>query len=261
MNMLSKASQLVFRGFLSPFIKLFSISDGLRLYNARTLMSYYFFKESVGLGQYEHGAFNSIMKHISAKGLLIDIGANEGYSSLRLSKALPRQHIISLEASPGTFALLGRNIKLNNLTNITTLNLAASDIDDKVVSMAISCNYYRSHGSLNNKFTHKSSDTEEAHTITIDTLLKRVASKDSVSFIKIDVEGHEINVLNGASQTIQSYRPVTLLECQSSSILDYVYHTLGSAYMIFELKKAKLSLNPANTYQGMNLLLLPINAG
>ncbi len=55
----------------------------------------------------------------------------------------------------------------------------------------------------------------KAEMITIDSFAK---SNPPPQIIKIDVEGHEMNVLLGAAETIQKYRPVLLMELHPSLI-------------------------------------------
>ena len=49
------------------------------------------------------------------------------------------------------------------------------------------------------------------------------------NFIKIDVEGHELAVLEGAQRTLERYRPTLLVECEARHHPDRDFRTVFSA--------------------------------
>ena len=57
--------------------------------------------------------------------------------------------------------------------------------------------------------------SEKVPVSTLDNYLEVNQIKDCIDFIKIDVEGHELEVIYGAEKTIQNYRPVILCESEN----------------------------------------------
>ena len=154
--------------------------------------------------------------------ILLDIGANCGYYSLMCSKLC--KHVFSFEPVSETFTALRKNICQNKIKNITALKLGASN---KVSAAKI--NLYNSSGNnsifeRNIPLDHqlKKIGTELIQLDTIDNLfLKRKISAPDV--IKIDVEGAELSVLQGAMKTISAYRPTILMEYSSDTASDAGY--------------------------------------
>jgi FkbM family methyltransferase len=132
----------------------------------------------------------------------IDIGAHVGAVTVYLARKFDR--VVALEAVPSTFEYLERNTA--SLDNVTALNIAAGPESGETY-----ITHYLSHGQLD----HVSVGTEVPKTSrvgpipvsTIDGL-----ELDSVSFVKIDVEGYERPVLEGAVKTLERCRPLVLVE-------------------------------------------------
>lgn len=147
------------------------------------------------------------------KVLFIDIGADFGKYTVSLGKYFEKYgsnlKIISFEPETVTFNLLGRNIKLNRLKNVTAFNIALSDklgkrsfYIEETMGMFIS---YKSESKKVLLATQK-----------LDNYIRYLDSKYNEVYIKLDVEGHEIEVLKGARNFIKKATKVTLLVEDSS---------------------------------------------
>lgn len=65
--------------------------------------------------------------------IVIDIGAHFGRYTIIASKRVgPNGKVIAIEADPGNFEILNKNIKLNKLNNITSLNCASYSKEAKL---------------------------------------------------------------------------------------------------------------------------------
>ncbi|HUQ66876.1 MAG TPA: FkbM family methyltransferase [Flavitalea sp.] len=158
-------------------------------------------------GYYEKGLIKLLIKKIPANGIFIDVGANIGSISIPLAKMRPDIKIISVEASPWIFHNLKMNVKLNKLTNISTINYAVFSESGKIVPMYAPTELFGK-GSLKAVYTK---NAEMVETISIDDLKKRL-NLGLVDFIKVDVEGFEASVFNGMSQVIVSDKPKIVFE-------------------------------------------------
>jgi len=133
--------------------------------------------------------------------IVIDVGAHLGEYSLAVAKNA--ETIIAVEANPDTFQILQKNISLNKISNIIPINQAIYDstgyqnlqiFGDKSGMSSMVMNY------------EDKSDSIKVKTETLDRLVDNL-KLEKVDWIKIDVEGAEYNVLNGAKQTILSNKP------------------------------------------------------
>lgn len=151
--------------------------------------------------------FNNIKnKEILNQTISLDIGANIGSHSIFFSNYFKR--VLSFEPVKRTFKILELNTE--KIKNINLFNLALSDTSKK--SMIYVNHSASGLSSLENK--SESFLKEEINTQILDDL--NVLKKDEIGLIKIDVEGHEINVLKGGMETIKKTSPLLLIEYQGS---------------------------------------------
>ena len=140
-------------------------------------------------------------------GACLDIGANIGMTSLLMSDLF--QEVYSFEPAPSTFKILQKNIDANKLKNINAFNFGLGD-------RAFASEIQYSDGNRSGGFiTDKSEGTKVNKTEQVkiekgDRLLKDVNCHPS--FIKIDVEGYELNALRGLNETIKKNQPVVMVE-------------------------------------------------
>ncbi|MEI7801134.1 MAG: FkbM family methyltransferase [Bacteroidota bacterium] len=137
---------------------------------------------------------------------VFDIGANIGELTLNFEKRVGANgKIFSFEPSPVNFKKLSRNISLNeNLKNkITLMNLA---LGEKAVTAFLQTRDEHNLG--------MNSIAEAGVEVQMKTLDHVVAENkiQQCSLIKIDVEGFELKVLKGATQTLQQFKPILFLE-------------------------------------------------
>ncbi|HDH44389.1 MAG TPA: FkbM family methyltransferase [Thermococcus sp.] len=138
--------------------------------------------------------------------VVIDIGAHVGKYSLPAAKLVGENgKVIAIEAHPENFKALQTNILLNGFKNIIALNIAAFNQDNKKLLLS---------GSSDTDFSLKSNlkkNSFEVETRTIDSLLREIGV-EKVDWVKIDVEGAEVEVLEGMKNVIYNSRPRILIE-------------------------------------------------
>ena len=122
---------------------------------------------------------------------------------------MPKSTFFSFEPFPDTFLELNRNIELNNIKNVKTFNFAISDKHSmQNLQVCLSHNGLHTLGNNVQRFDDIKSIAVECYTI--DELFH---DKDiPAHFIKIDTEGHELFILQGAINTINKYKPLIQLE-------------------------------------------------
>ncbi|MDC0330557.1 FkbM family methyltransferase [Candidatus Pelagibacter sp.] len=134
-----------------------------------------------------------------------DIGANCGIYSLVISKLFPKTSTLSFEPIKSTFKKLEKNHSLNpTLKNIKKYNYGLSNKNSKLKMKALLKNNFIQSGGFgvaNNKDNLKNLHTEFAVFKKADDKFKY---KNQVICLKIDVEGHEIFVLEGIKKIINN---------------------------------------------------------
>lgn len=175
--------------------------------------------------------------------LFIDIGANYGLRSLYfMTKS---RKCILFEPNDSLKPITERVINYNNIKNITLVNKALSDKNDKQ-KFYISQSTYLS--SLDKK--HAESDNvvleKDVELIALDSYLLTEFNDQPVAYIKIDVEGHEKQVCMGALDTIKKFKPALLIEIldHNHAIIDFLKE---EGYFCFGIDhfKSKLELIPS----------------
>ena len=166
---------------------------------------------------------DEIIRHFNTKqgDIVVDVGAHMGKYTLIASKRVGENgKVIAIEAHPGNYEMLNRNIKLNGLTNVTTLNYAVYSKESKIKLYMPDEEFgYTMHHSimfsyLSPKYSLKGKENEkfiEVNANTLDNLLQKNGISIEVNWIKIDVEGAEFEVLKGATEILSNSKDICLL--------------------------------------------------
>ena len=135
---------------------------------------------------------------------VVDVGASFGrYTLLASKKVGPNGKVLSIEPEYENFRLLNRNIALNKLYNVTTLQLAAYSKKEK---LRLYSNYTimpELAGRYNQEFVQVNGNT-------LDNILNQIGLT-KVNWMKIDVDGAELEVLKGSSNTLSKKEDLMLL--------------------------------------------------
>jgi FkbM family methyltransferase len=142
-----------------------------------------------GLYEYEGMAF--LLHFLRPEDLFGDIGANMGSYTV-LAAAHVGANVIAAEPVPSTFSYLIDNLRVNDIQKkVTALNIA-------VGSQEGSINFTKNSGAGNHVSTINDKDSIIVNMSSIDKIFSTCAPV----LLKIDVEGFETEVLNGASKTL-----------------------------------------------------------
>lgn len=164
-------------------------------------------------GYYELETVNFIKAKLPTGGVFVDVGANIGVHSLIASKIASR--VIAIEPNPKTSKRLERNISLNKIKNIKVLKLAVSNKEglSKFYLPRETESTYLDKGSLMNK----SILTGNSISVRVDTLDNILKDELRIDFIKIDAQGNEMEVIEGAYKIIKKFNPVIIYEMEDGS--------------------------------------------
>ena len=156
--------------------------------------------------------------------IVIDVGANIGILSLAACTIVGQNgHVYSFEAHPKTSQYLKGNVEVNNFTNITTYSLALGEKKGKV-------RFANEKNDDLNKVTNTDSGIE-VEMDTLDNILNIDA--DSIALLKIDVEGYEKFVLEGADIILKRTQCV-FFESSKEHFTNFGYSTEDLNEMLFD---------------------------
>jgi FkbM family methyltransferase len=162
-------------------------------------------------------------RYIARGDFVIDIGANEGDTTVPMALAAGAEGLtLGLEPNPHVFRVLEANAALNrDKTHIVPLNFAAT-AEDGEFTFGSGDPSYGNGGIVG--FTHnKPRNTRYTFTVTGKNLTRYLRAHYSerlpkLTFIKVDTEGYDKEILKALSEVIAMYRPVLVAECFGPSL-------------------------------------------
>jgi FkbM family methyltransferase len=157
----------------------------------------------------------------------VDVGANVGAYSLKIASDYKSKGIkvIAIEAHPANYKALCKNIDINKFTNIHAINKAVSD-HKGIVTMYERKNLKRiipEWYTIHETFSGHQLDKRYSIEVESDTL-DAILDNYKVDFIKIDIEGAEVEALKGATNTLDRLRKI-IVEIHENNF-DKVKHIL-----------------------------------
>ena len=164
-----------------------------------------FWREYFFSGEWE---LRELRKHVRKNSVAIDVGANIGSYSYHLARFA--RHVYAFEANPLLVARFER------------LRLRRVSVECAALSSSVGIGHLRfpmlasGREDIGMASLEKSAVEDAALSREIEVPLRRLDDYgfEGVSFIKIDVEGHEEEVLTGAAATIARERPTLLIEVE-----------------------------------------------
>jgi FkbM family methyltransferase len=169
---------------------------------------------SLFIGAFEMASIDFVMKTLKKGDIFFDVGANGGIYTVMASKVVGDSgHVYAFEPGKRELHLLRENILKNRLSNVTIVEKAVSNCTANAM-FAIS-----SDGAMNSLFENQHpkqiiEEWQEIETVSLDDFRKEFGVGE-VNFIKIDVEGAENLVFEGAQQLLSGSEfapPIVLFE-------------------------------------------------
>lgn len=155
---------------------------------------------------------NAILLSIGeSRGDFIDVGSNIGVVSASVARHIAdRGSVFSFEPAPETFKLAAATIALNGLKNVHLTQAAVSDNSGHDVFYATPGNSAIA-SLVNHGCTFLNEwDEVKVPVVTLDSFLNNKSI--NIISIKIDIEGHELKAIKGASCLIKKHIPMIIYE-------------------------------------------------
>ena len=197
---------------------------------------------------YDKELFDAIRKYNLEGKTIYDIGSHIGYHSIFFSKLVgSKGSVLAFEPNPFNAKRIQENIDKNQIANIKVYNLALSSenseteflFSDNIESGTSSGGFIEESDTLYEKTGYETDigfQRMKVLTKKIDDL-EEIRNGKKVDVMKIDVEGAESLVLDGAMDTIKSQKPVILIEIHSISNMYCFLDMLKKINYTYELLK------------------------
>jgi FkbM family methyltransferase len=142
---------------------------------------------------------------------VLDVGANIGMTALGFSQICPHGQIAAIEPVPRTFRHLQRNVAKAGARNLKIFNFALGSREGTVVMQGHPSNFACSFVADNYTIPAEDHFSYDVPVKRLDDTFSEL-SLDRLDFLKVDVEGFELEVFTGAKEVLNTYKPIVFLE-------------------------------------------------
>lgn len=188
-------------------------------------------------------------KEIKKGDVVLDIGAHIGYYTLIFAKLVGGNgQVYAFEPDPENFALLKKNVEINGYKNIVLVQKAVSNKTGKI-KLYLCEDRKVDHSIYDPHDSRKSIDIEA---IRLDDYFKDYKGK--IDFIKMDIEGAEEGVIQGASSLLQKNKNVKIvteflpIALRRSGIepKEYLKLLIKHGFSLYHINEQEKKIEPAN---------------
>ena len=165
-------------------------------------------------GEYSQTEVSLLLSILTNNAIVYDVGANIGYHTTAFASVA--KHVYAFEPHPRNYAML--KINTVSLPNVTAMNCAVSQTPGHVYVSDFDPEQPGNFGAV--------CVTTEETKISVPCLSLDQSGLEPPDLIKIDVEGHELNVLQGCQEIIAQRCPVIYYEAHESKHLKEIYEML-----------------------------------
>jgi FkbM family methyltransferase len=180
------------------------------------------------LGTFKPDLQSFLSSTVKEGNVFYDVGANVGFFSLLAARLIgPKGRVISFEPLPDNLVNLHENVKRNQFLNVQVLPLALGATNEEQI-------FQVSERPTWGKLKSAGPDAPDKYLSDIKVLVRRLDDlvTDGVieppDFVKIDVEGAEVEVVEGAKETLIRYRPTLIIELHGTgNLLTPIFARIG----------------------------------
>jgi len=202
-----------------------------------------------------------IFIHLAKKSnCFFDIGANIGYYALVAKIYNPSIVVHGFEPLPGAKKYFDKNIQWNHLEGIVASEIAMSNTNGTATfysNINPKYKHLQEHLYGDNSLDEQHSGnwnriTFEVKTQTLDAYVaNHLNEKIKIDLMKLDTEGTEHLVLDGATEVLKTHRPIIMCEIIKDAIEQKIEHILSkNDYLFYRLVDSKLKKTKPMTVEG-----------
>ncbi len=186
----------------TPFNRQKVCRHGTMIYNIHDL----FIGRSLDLyGEWTEGEIELFQQIIYPGNYVVEVGANIGSHTVFLARAVwPSGHVWAFEPQRLVYQLLCANLAINSVPNVDARNVVLGNAPGELLVPVLDYNQANNFGGLElGSYTQG----EPVAVITLDSL-----NLPRCDLLKVDVEGMELQVIQGAADTIKRCQPLLYVE-------------------------------------------------
>lgn len=208
-------------------------------------------------GEFAEGENRIMARYVAPGDVVVDVGANLGTTVLPLARAVGESgQVIAFEPQPLMAQCLQTSLSLNELFNVRVLSAALAATTGWGQMPAPDVTHGGNYGAM----------ALGDRGLAVPLLRLDELPLPACALFKIDVEGHEWPVIQGAMNTLQRLRPVLYLEAKripgTVAYLDWLLQNGWRCYWHFAFfyRADNFLNNPENAFGGtgdMNILAVP----
>jgi len=155
--------------------------------------------------------------------IVLDVGGSYGYYALLLSRLVGEKgRIYSFEPDWRNFERLTHNLPLNNIKNVIAVPVCASNVSMGLAPWSSFEDEPWHSRLMNDRIEGDFQWTTAVPVTTLDNFAEVLNILDKIRLIKIDVEGAELKVLEGAIRLLDQSKPLVLCELHGTEIAKQV---------------------------------------
>lgn len=163
-------------------------------------------------GEWTEGEFELFKTVFRPGDVAIDVGANIGSMTVPLARAVgPSGTVYAFEPQPGLFRLLAANTLLNGVLNTRLFQAACGSAQASIMVAELPFDVAENYGALSLDVLAQATGPFPRRRVPL-VPLDDVIDAGAVRLIKVDVEGMEAQVIDGAAAIIRQHRPLLYVE-------------------------------------------------
>ena len=196
---------------------------------------------------FDKKVYETAVKYVKDDTIVLDVGANFGQLSVLLSKYKNNVEVYSFEASKYIFEILKKNVQINNANVKLFHNLVGNETEQELFIKKLNISKFNTYGSNMIEKTEirneNSPNIEKINSIKIDDIF----FGKKISFMKIDVQGYDLEVLKGSKNTIIKHQMPIIFEYEEDFAKDFNYSFKSFENFIDEINyKISIQIDKSN---------------
>lgn len=196
---------------------------------------------------FDKKVYETAVKYVKDDTIVLDVGSNFGQLSVLLSKYKNNVEVYSFEASKYIFEILKKNVQINNANVKLFHNLVGNETKQELFIKKLNISKFNTYGSNMIEKTEirneNSLNIEKINSIKIDDIF----FDKKISFMKIDVQGYDLEVLKGSKNTIIKQQMPIIFEYEEDFAKDFNYTFKNFENFIDEINyKISIQIDKSN---------------